>query len=737
MKGINTTYRNRVRFTLSHESFGSTEITEPEGWDEDEKEYARNENYHGIFTKFSNSLVFVEDGADYINSVRDIYGINAEIFLLKEHRHPHTDVWEESYSGVLDLSEWEEENFKVKVKFNSSGLETEIKARESEKVEIERETDFNENTLDPIQTHNVELDGRQIFLYSEFEADNATNTVTTDVFRRLNNNWGDASIPVPISLVSQNDPLLHNPIPSMYDGENVFTNKPDLSHTFFGINERDKTITYNFSGSFTVKNTGHARIGANAVVRLMLSVYGNGSNYDHKQDYILWNDPSPKDKYATKTATFNENIVLNLVEGDSLVLRYYTGADNGNATARGIFKHNFYDLNISMTTKEDSYYEKSSAKMILAHDFGDRLVEILTSRKDAFYSEYLGRQDLGYLTDGEAAYKGYSCGHWLRGFDKEPEDDDNRYKPFTTTLKDFLEDLMVTENVGIGIEKFGFKERLVVRPLEEFYPNYVTVKLPYQVSKVKRKVSKKHYYSSVKIGCAKGWENEEAMGLDEYNTQSNFTSPIVRIKNVFEKITKYIYAPYASEFIRRKPKSEYPTEDHSNDKEIFAFALKKEDEEYKLRKWQDDLEQEPTGVYSPDTAYNFKYSPVNILFRHGWVLATSFTKNLTNYLSFGSSEGNSSLKTKFIGQSERSENSDILCSDLGTPRYLPESVEFEHIFDYDIKEQIEGKTIINGKEILNIYGLIEFINEKGEKERGRLQSLKPNGAGKWTLLKAS
>ena len=59
---INPTYRDRVRYTLQHKDYGSQLITEPIGWQTDEKEYARNEKYHGIFAKFSNNLKFVGDG---------------------------------------------------------------------------------------------------------------------------------------------------------------------------------------------------------------------------------------------------------------------------------------------------------------------------------------------------------------------------------------------------------------------------------------------------------------------------------------------------------------------------------------------------------------------------------------------------------------------------------------------------------------------------------------------------
>ena len=52
-------------------------------------------------------------------------------------------------------------------------------------------------------------------------------------------------------------------------------------------------------------------------------------------------------------------------------------------------------------------------------------------------------------------------------------------------------------------------------------------------------------------------------------------------------------------------------------------------------------------------------------------------------------------------------------------------------------QQVEGTTEILGKKIPNFYGLVEFMNNDGQLEKGFLFSLKPNGAGKWKILKSN
>ncbi|OIQ22207.1 MAG: hypothetical protein BM557_02185 [Flavobacterium sp. MedPE-SWcel] len=173
----NTQFNDRVRYTLKNKNLGSEIITEPIGWNDDDKEYSRHKNYHGIIAKFSNSLKFIGTGADYIQMALDLYGINEELELTREERHPHTDQWTLIYSGYLDLSTWVKQNDQVSVKFNSGGLEQLLKSRERDKIEIDRLTSIDGGNLPVLQTVNVKLEGRRIFLKSELVAKGTQNYV--------------------------------------------------------------------------------------------------------------------------------------------------------------------------------------------------------------------------------------------------------------------------------------------------------------------------------------------------------------------------------------------------------------------------------------------------------------------------------------------------------------------------------------------------------------------------------
>src|SRR5690606_25065509 len=159
-------YFDRVRFTLYTERFGSLIIDDPEGWDEDDKELSRNNNYHGVFVQMSNNLTFVGNAVDYIQTVYDTDGVNADLKLTKEERHPITDVWTTTYTGFLDMFTFSKEDGKIKLKFNSGGIESILKSRESEDVEIDRPDTFENKSLPALSPITITIPGRKIFLES-------------------------------------------------------------------------------------------------------------------------------------------------------------------------------------------------------------------------------------------------------------------------------------------------------------------------------------------------------------------------------------------------------------------------------------------------------------------------------------------------------------------------------------------------------------------------------------------
>jgi len=736
MGTINPTYKDRIKYELFHKIEGTLLIEEPIGWKDDEKEYSRNNDYHGVFAKFSNNLKFVGSGADLIDLIDELHGINAEIKLTKYEKHPQTDEWIVSYYGYLDLSTKSKENRQLSVKFSSGGIEQALKSRESEKVEIDRLTTIDGKPLPPLVTESVLFEGRRIFLKTSFTVKDAESYVLLQ--NSTNGQTRGCTTTLPLVLVNKSHENAHTPIAGTRVADNSWERwgNGETGNMFFAVSDRDRILQVKFKVNFKVNVTNYDRVN-NFAFWLRLGTFANGSNYNNKQNRFLFSSIN-RWELDNNFFTIEFNETISLLAGESLGLLFdqnYDG-ENGHSSHLDILasqiKFEYFTL------EEDSFYEQSTSKFILAHEMAERLVAINTNIQNAVYSEFLGRTDIGYIQNGLGAFTGNTHGFWVRGFEKDTSDEDNRFKSLTTSFKDFMTSYTAVWNLGMGIEIVNRQERVRLENQAFFYNFNTTIKLPNQVKNVKRNTAAEYFYSSLEFGYEQGGDYEEAMGLDEYNARSTFTTIINRVKNTYSQICKYRSDSYGKEFARRKPKSLFSTEDSTYDDTIFMMDLKKDEFGiFRERKWQDDFDAAPSGIFSPETATNLRFSPVNMMFRHGWNIAAGLLKYPADYIRYGSSTANSALKTKLAGGLEHSENGNIINSELPRPRFKPEWVEFEHECNFEVMRLVEGTSIILGKQVPNFYGLVEFINEENQIEKGFLFNLKPNGNGQWKVLTAN
>lgn len=755
MSNVNQAYFDRVRFILQNDNLGSLIIEEPIGWNNDEKELTRHKDYHGIFPKFSNNLKFQGQAYDYLKTIYDVYGINAEVRLVKDEKHPKTDQWTRSYFGYLDMSTRQIEENKISFKFNSGGLEMEIKARESESVEITRSTTLDGLPLSDLTINEVELDGRRIFLKTLWEADEVNNSIFMGV-RSSDGNTRGLTAGYPFKLITKSHDEAHSVIPATEGSEN----NGSTGMMMLAVFDRERTIR------LTGTETSFLPIIIEsdwqwAQYKISLVIYENGINYNVRERRTLFfADTNPNGEGVTtslynfqrplfpsgsintgNTFSFDFDETINVQSGDSVAIEIFIKSDLRNTAGSERYYVTTTEMKGKIVAEEDSFFEKSISKCVLPHEAAERLIEIYTNKK-VLKSDALGRTDIGYQTDGKASLVGLSHGFWIRGFDSLPvgtEENPNPFRPLTTSLKEFLESYSATHNLGLGIENDGFKEFVRIEELGYFYNRNTTIKLPYQVKKVKRSDAVDYFYSSIEMGYEKGGDYEEAFGLAEYNGTTKFSTVIKRLTNKYTKLSKYRADSYGAEFARRKPNLTHGTEDTRYDSDVFQFDMKRDtlSNVFKLRKWQDDFEIAPSGTFSPETAYNLRLSPFNCMLRHGWTIASGLTKYLSDYVRYASSTANSSLSTKLIGGNEYAENGNIINSEIGRPRYVPEFIEFEHEVTFEINQLLMGSKVVLGKKIPNIYGCIEFTNENGEQEKGFLMNLKPNKQGQWKLLKVN
>lgn len=222
MTDIRLAYSDRVRYTLQNKISGSLVIDEPLGWNDDDKEYARNKEYDGIFAKFSNNLTFIGDSADYINQVRNTQGVLGKIRLIKDEKDEN-EQWVRSYTGFLDMPTWSSDNGKVKLKFNSGGLQEKIKTRLTDKIELEALENLEGEAIEALQLEKLLFEGRKVFLDTRFNILPTANETKLRVESNAGNTRSQHGS-IPLNLFYDSHELAQSPIPlTVFGDENIGT----------------------------------------------------------------------------------------------------------------------------------------------------------------------------------------------------------------------------------------------------------------------------------------------------------------------------------------------------------------------------------------------------------------------------------------------------------------------------------------------------------------------------------
>jgi len=370
---------------------------------------------------------------------------------------------------------------------------------------------------------------------------------------------------------------------------------------------------------------------------------------------------------------------------------------------------------------------------------------ILTSEKGRVFSKMFGRTEIGYAqTDELGGLIGMVSGFWIRQF----TEDNPLYKSMTISLDKLLSSLQAVFNVGIGVHSYDNVEKLRVEDLRFFYQNDVSIKLG-QVGKVKRKTVKEDYFSGIETGYKLGGDYENELGLDEPNSKVSRTTPLNNTSKKYNAVSDVRSDETQMELLRRKPMTNAPKEDTTQDLHNWFLDLKKvvgvdvPSNYYTQNDWDDRLEQLPTGISYPENFRAFIFTPLRILLRHAWVFRTGMEQLITmsKKIKYASSKANVNLGMRFIGEvTPLTENQDLIIGDLDRSRILPEEISFTYPIDTDLLRKINGTTkkIYKGslEEIPNYYFKFEWINENNEVERGYVTNIKPK-SDEFTMIKVN
>ena len=286
---------------------------------------------------------------------------------------------------------------------------------------------------------------------------------------------------------------------------------------------------------------------------------------------------------------------------------------------------------------------------------------------------------------------GLISGRFLRNIYKQ--DNPDEYKPISYSFDELYKSLSILNPIGVSIEM----NKLKIEELSYFYQSFVFASIG-AIQDMQLYTESKLYYTSIEIGYTKSEVDTNDGSLDEFNCQTEFSTPLVNNTAKLSLLSKYRADGDGIEITRRDILD--LTSSNKADGDIWFVDTKPSGNGAAMRVWQDDF-QNVTGVYSKDEVMNVRLSPANCLRRHGSTL-NAFLNRVGGKIKYVSSVGNTKMTSQLLGSNVVvKENSDINPSELDSALFGDLFLSFTTPFDLG---KVVNKTT-NG--IKNFYGLLE------------------------------
>lgn len=248
-------------------------------------------------------------------------------------------------------------------------------------------------------------------------------------------------------------------------------------------------------------------------------------------------------------------------------------------------------------------------------------------------------------------------------------------------------DWMNANGYAFRLETNNGAEEIVFDQIATFYDSGTVTRLK-EVNELNIEAMDGYAYSAVEIGYEK-YEYDEINGRDEFNTKSTFNTALIELDSVKKIISPYRADCYGVEFLSRERDG---SKDKRSDNDVFVFDTVIQTDGHVLNRSSYPVTGE--GMFAPDTLFNGKFSPRNLLMRNLPYIGAAFTK-----LTFTATEA----------------------AVIATINGIPENMEAVVLNPLFRPELWSFKTIGKSSDY-PLYGLLEFTY-KGKTYRGFINNI--------------
>lgn len=603
-----------------------TEIDEPIGFDNLKMTMKRGD-YHGMSAEVSEqTLEFYGTAADIVRSA-----YKTDIDTEVTYRVVTTDD-EEMYSGVLDLSTYEEqcsEYCSVSCKVGEIGVKTTFNNR--------TDTDIDLNTTQTIDGlslahtypwHNLTLPRLRILYTNELiqKKDTLiTSGTNTDGKTALTQNHLQNFISIFPSKVKFNEygelGSLVNVITGSYENMQNYKDIVYTDHEDMKLWQREYTDEWDNDYGNVSKHSIEADIKVNLKFLDQIFAYKNSSGEIvlaplKSNDWLLHcrlilvakntiiaqgdevtfydNGDGTNEVGVEKTLTLTCSTTANV--DDTLFLGILFTHTNLGAQ---LYLQVIYALNtgaeFNATILKGSYIrtkmydniegEDVKADMLLLHEALNKVSEVISENALTVKSDLYSRSDSvinKHTADssestfekaqGIGALRALTNGYKMRGLYTDSENERNMPMSFKT----LIESLDALDCIGWGFSTESGITYIRVERWSWFYKTGDPILVIKNPNSVKTSIDTSLIISELTIGYKKYLTNEDIASIDNIMSERTFTTSTKAISNTVSKLCEFIADNYAAELTRRAAIEKEADEEFQYDENIFIFSLKRD-----------------------------------------------------------------------------------------------------------------------------------------------------------------
>lgn len=606
-------------------------------WDDFELAYKRS-NYDGVIRSFSTKFEFVNRSYELLKEefAKNYLSSKAGIAFYKRNNSWN---WDKIFHCTLDFGTYSEDGMVVSINAVDDNLAAIIKAKRNILYEY---------PVADLYTRSLNYDGLK-FQYeakyvlggSTYESDGVQYVNITKVF------GGTYAYTIPIYKLSNSElPSLDSPI-IFRDAQ--FTESSLEEGIPFAEALADVHIDFNFTTDYYV------HIYEGIVKNIKLRIFKKDSGGAIEDVWSHYSDGFYK--------YINEIIPIDLIKGQKAY--FMMELTFGAPISEGSFTKNVVDVvfpNFSLGISFMSRINTVNIDVISPITVLGKLLDSMTDSTETYsglIDDYdprmsMDRLSTSYIMAAESA----------RGLPNAK---------LYTSYKKFC-DWMEAE---FGYVPVINENTVTFMHRDKLFTSTVVKDLGTEINDYEFSVNDSLIYSSVKVGYDKE-DYDSVNGRDEFRFTNEFSTGLNLRDNTLSLISPYRADAYGIEFLVQKRGED--TTDNDSDNDVFFVSCDQDGVNLKL--YRAYTPSQLSGLLSPETMFNFQYSPRFMLEAN-----KKYIGSCTGMLKFTSSDGNSDVAINGVKETDDFPTSgrlftvsevEVKTSDMSTPSDLTGLVSFSN-----------------------------------------------------------